>query len=139
VIRATCCVLSTIVTITIAHAETISGRAYVLDGDTVIVNSTHVRLKGVDAAELRTPLGDAAKQMMIKIVGRSDLTCELTGERSYNREVGFCRTSSGVDIGQAIVASGAALACPHYSTRYVRFERPEALAAQIRATYCVVR
>jgi endonuclease YncB( thermonuclease family) len=32
-------------------AATISGSARVIDGDTVVVAGTHVRLKGVDAAE----------------------------------------------------------------------------------------
>lgn len=33
-------------------AETISGPSRVLDGDTVVVGGIHVRLKGVDAAEM---------------------------------------------------------------------------------------
>lgn len=120
-----------------AAAGTITGPAFVTDGDTVRVGTTAVRLRGVDAGERGTARGDAATRAMIKIVNGSTLTCELTGERTWGREVGYCRTSDGVDIGRAIVESGFALACPRYSVRYLPFERPEALRAQARASYCV--
>src|SRR5262245_61201436 len=91
----------------------INGPARVIDGDTVVVAGTTVRLKGVDAAELGTPRGENAKRVMIALV-TSELTCRLTGEKTHGREVGYCFTSDGVDINQAIIASGAALACPRY-------------------------
>lgn len=119
--------------------NTITGAARVVDGDTVDVAGVRVRLKGVDAAEMNTELGRNARRVMIGIVGGSGLTCELTGEKTYRREVGYCTTDAGVDIGQAIVAAGAALACARYSTRYVAFEVASAVAAQKRAKYCIRR
>jgi endonuclease YncB( thermonuclease family) len=53
----------------VTHGQTVSGPARVIDGDTVVVAGTHVRLKGVDAAELGTPLGEEARQVMVGIVG----------------------------------------------------------------------
>jgi len=119
-------------------AATISGPARVIDGDTVVVAGTTVRLKGVDAAELGTVLGEIAKRAMIGIV-TGQLTCQLTGEKTWQREVGYCFTAAGVDINQAIIAQGAALACPRYDPRYLPFEKAEALAAQPRSNYCVRR
>jgi endonuclease YncB( thermonuclease family) len=118
-----------------ATHSVISGSARVVDGDTVVVAGTTVRLKGVDAAELGTPRGENARRMMVALV-TSELTCHLTGEKTHNREVGYCVTADGVDINQAIIAVGAALACPRYDARYLRFELPDALAAQARAPYC---
>jgi len=115
---------------------TISGPARVVDGDTVVVAGTTVRLKGVDAAELGTVRGENARRAMLALVTK-DLTCHLTGEKTWGREVGYCMTANGIDINRAIVASGAALACPHYDDRYLRFERADALAAQSRASYCM--
>ena len=46
----------------LAAALLVSGPPYI-DGDTVVVNGTHIRLKGVDAPELS-----------------SELNCRLTGE-----------------------------------------------------------
>jgi hypothetical protein len=62
------------------------------------------------------------------------LTCVLTGEHTWKREVGFCTTAAGVDINQAIIAQDAALACPRYDVRYVPFEQAAALAALPRAS-----
>ena len=73
---------------------------------------------------------------MIGIV-TSDLTCRLTGEKTYRREVGYCTTVNGTDINRAIIASGAALARPRDQDRYVPFEQAAALVAQPRSPYCV--
>src|SRR4051812_9680007 len=82
-------------------------------GDTVVVAGTVARLKGVDAAELGTPRGENARRTMLALV-TSELTCHLTGEKTHGREVGYCFTNDGVNINQAIIASGAALGCPRY-------------------------
>ena len=119
-------------------APTISGPARVIDGDTVVVGDTRVRLKGVDAAELGTARGENARRVMATLV-TGQLTCRLSGEKTYGREVGYCTTANGTDINQAIIASGAALACPRYDDRYVPYEQAAALAAQPRSSYCVKR
>ena len=119
-------------------AATISGPARVIDGDTVVVAGTTVRLKGVDAAELGTARGENARRVMATLV-TGKLTCRLTGEKTYGREVGYCTTANGTDINRAIIAQGAALACPRYDDRYVPFEQAAALAAQPRSSYCVKR
>ena len=117
---------------------TISGPARVIDGDTVVVGDTRVRLKGVDAAELGTARGENARRVMTMLV-TGELTCRLTGEKTYRREVGYCTTANGTDINRAIIAQGAALACPRYDDRYVPFEQAAALAAQPRSSYCAKR
>jgi len=121
--------------LTLITTQTIEGTAYVIDGDTVVVNSTHVRLKGVDALELNQPGGLEAKRAMTAIAG-SWLKCELTGEKTHGRDVGFCTNAKGEDIAERIISAGYALACPHYSVRYVRFEIPAQLQRQRRAPYC---
>jgi endonuclease YncB( thermonuclease family) len=117
---------------------TISGPARVIDGDTVVVAGVTVRLKGVDAAELGTVRGEDAKAVMMGIV-TGDLTCRLTGEKTWKRDVGYCFTADGMDINREIIEMGAALACPRYDTRYMPFEQEEAGAAQPRSSYCVKR
>ena len=47
------------------------GPARVIDGDTVVVAGTRVRLKGVDAAELGTARGENARRVMATLVTRS--------------------------------------------------------------------
>ncbi len=122
-----------------ASVTTITGPARVVDGDTVTVDGITVRLKGVDAAELGTDLGDAATVIMRTIVGTSNLTCRLTGEKTWRREVGYCSTDDGTDINKEIISQGAALSCPRYDARYLPFEQAEQLAVQTRSAYCIRR
>ena len=83
--------------------------------------------------------GEQARLALVEIVNGGPLVCTLTGEITWKREVGYCVTADGTDIGQAIIAQGAALSCPRYDSRYLRFEQVEALAAQARASYCIRR
>ena len=116
----------------------VTGPARVIDGDTVVVAGTTVRLKGVDAAERGTERGENARRLMMMIV-TGPLSCQLTGEKTHRREVGYCVTADGTDINQAIIAQGAALACPRYDARYMKFETEAALAEQRRSSYCIRR
>jgi endonuclease YncB( thermonuclease family) len=71
---------------------------------------------------------------------QEELHCRFTpGEQTYHREVGYCTAIDRTDINRAIIAQGAALACPRFDDRYVRFEQAVALAAQPRSSYCVKR
>ena len=46
-----------------------------------------VASRGVDAIELLTERGEEANQLMMGIV-TDDVTCRLTGEKTWKREVG---------------------------------------------------
>ena len=118
-----------------AEPHVISGPSRVLDGDTVVVGEIHVRLKGVDAPER----GEFAREIMIEIVNGSDLTCQLTGEKTHKRDVGYCTTAEGVDINRAIIEQGVALACPRFDRWYLPYEQASALEAQPRSSYCLRR
>ena len=69
-----------------------------------------------------------APRFMRKLVGNW-LKCELTGEKTRGREVGFCRNRDGEDIGKS----------PHYSERHVLFEQSKARERLQRARYCIKR
>jgi hypothetical protein len=120
----------------IAAPVSIEGAPTIVDGDTVTVQGIPVRLKGVDAPELGDRFGREATRAMQAIAG-SWLGCELTGEKTYNREVGYCRNFKGEDIAEAIIKQGFALACPRYSDRYLKFEQPDAVTRLPRASYCL--
>jgi len=116
--------------------KSVEGPAYVKDGDTVVVAGVTVRLKGVDAPEPADKYGPEATKGMHAIVG-DWLRCGLTGEKTHEREVGYCTNAADQDIGEAIVKKGLALACECFSDRYVRFEQPDAVARLVRASYCI--
>ena len=117
--------------------SSITGPAYVIDGDTIVVDRYHVRIAGVDAEELNEPNGLKAKAMMQYIIGGSNVTCELSGLRSHKRYVGTCKTQAFDDIGAKIIESGYALDCAHYSGgKYRKLEPPDARQRLIQKPYC---
>jgi micrococcal nuclease len=120
-----------------SSAGTLAGSAYVIDGDTVVVDGVTVRLKGVDAPERANPGGAEATVALRAIVGNW-LRCELTGERTRGREVGYCVNTAGQDIGEALISTGMALSCPRFDPgrRYWGLENLHTVERQIRAPYC---
>ena len=127
-----------------AAGERLTGRAHVLDGDTVAVGGITVRLKGVAAPEIAhfsdpgEPGGIEAKRFMVELVEGEVVVCDLSGERSHGRRVGIC-FRQGKDIAEALIAAGLARDCARYSGgRYAAAEQPEAVALPF-PSYCVPR
>ncbi len=99
------------------------GKAYVIDGDTIKIKGTKIRLAGIDAPELNMPWGQKSKWTMVEICKGQIITAELDGERSHDRLVGTCFLSDGRDIGAEIIKRGLALDLSHFSGgKYRQFE-----------------
>ncbi len=109
---------------------------HVRDADTIVVNGTPVRFQGVNAPELKTRAGKDAKRWMVNFLRGKEVSCDLTGERSYDRYIGVCY-AAGQDIGAAVISAGHALDCARYSGgRYRKLEQPSAKSRIKRAGYC---
>ncbi|WP_299507297.1 thermonuclease family protein [uncultured Roseobacter sp.] len=119
-------------------AETLSGSVTkVRDADTIVVRGVPVRLNGVDAPENGTRAGNEATSAMKRFVRGKTVTCELNGERTYDRWVGVCFTEQGHDIGATMIANGYALDCRRYSGgRYRSLEPAGARSRLPQARYC---
>jgi micrococcal nuclease len=117
--------------------RTIEGRVTVVrDVDTIIVAGTPVRLNGLDGPETPTRIGREARAFMVRLVRGETVTCQLNGERTYDRLVGICYLG-GQDIAAIAVANGHALDCRRYSGgRYRNLETPAARSRIRRAGYC---
>ncbi|WP_412507587.1 thermonuclease family protein [Roseovarius sp. SYSU LYC5161] len=115
----------------------IEGRVTVVrDVDTIVVAGTPVRLNGVDGPETSTRAGRNARAFMTRLVRGEILTCDLNGERTYDRWVGVCYLGEQ-DIGAIAIANGHALDCRRYSGgRYRELETPAARSRIRRAGYC---
>lgn len=120
----------------VARAAEVSGRARVIDGDSLRVGDTEIRLFGIDAFEgrqtcerggARWACGEAAADRLRALVGSREISCAKKDTDSYGRTVAVCR-NGGVDVGAEMVRSGLALAYRHYSNDYV-VEENEARAA----------
>ncbi len=129
--------VSSLLAVTSALADRIiEGRVTVVrDVDTIVVASTPVRLNGVDGPETSTRIGRNARAFMSRLVRGETVTCQLSGERTYDRWVGICYLGEQ-DIGAIAIANGHALDCRRYSGgRYRELETPAARSRIGRAGY----
>ncbi len=117
-------------------AAPITGPARVIDGDSLEIGSTSIRLFGVDAFEGRQTCtrngdrwrcGEAAAKKLAELVDAGPLVCEYRDTDSYGRTVARC-TSGSVDLAAELARSGLALAYRQYSPDYID-EEAEAEAA----------
>ena len=106
----------------------LTGPAWVIDGDSLTVGTTEVRLHGVDAPEgaqncftdtgERWPCGELASRALVGLVQGRDVACDERDVDSYGRIVAVCRRGS-TDVNSWMVANGWALAYRRYSDAYV--------------------
>ncbi|MFA5956763.1 thermonuclease family protein [Hyphomicrobium sp.] len=109
----------------------ITGIGRVVDGDTLDVGPTRVRLEGIDAPEIaqtcQTARGEtwncgvAAATMLRKLAEHQDLSCDRKGTDRYRRVLATC-FADGIDIDEAMVKAGLAWAFVRYSVTYVGVE-----------------
>jgi endonuclease YncB( thermonuclease family) len=145
-----------------AHAEIITGKARIVDGDTIEVAGTRIRLEGIDAPErgqdckdrLGQPYdcGATAVRTLVDLTKGQEVTCEPVGQDRYRRTLAICRLPSGLDLNAEMVRQGRSVAFRRYSERYVAeedeaqragaglwagtFEHPGCWRAQLRGNKC---
>ncbi|MGY3531457.1 thermonuclease family protein [Bradyrhizobium sp. USDA 4452] len=109
-----------------ARADELIGQASVIDGDTLEIHGTRVRLWGIDAPEsaqlcrgddsLQYRCGAKAANDLDAFIARRPVNCAPVSRDRYGRTVATC-TVGGVDLGEWLVRSGLALDWPQYSKR----------------------
>jgi endonuclease YncB( thermonuclease family) len=114
-----------------AEGKELRGQVAVVDGDSLRMRGTEIRLYGVDAVEgdqscrresgERWACGRHAAQALREFIARQAVTCVDRGKDSYGRTLGTCSTESG-EINDWLVRQGWAVAYTRYSRRYVPAE-----------------
>jgi endonuclease YncB( thermonuclease family) len=114
----------TLGSIPVALADDLTGQASVIDGDTLEIHGTRVRLWGVDAPEssqlcrgedsLQYQCGAKAANALDAFLARRPVICSPITQDRYRRTVASCSVE-GVDLGQWLVRNGLALDWPQYS------------------------
>jgi endonuclease YncB( thermonuclease family) len=107
-----------------AQARTVTGRAHVNDGDSLVVQGVRIRLFGVDAFEYdqtcgRFACGQKARLTLTELVRGQDITCTRHDTDRYGRMVSVCKLTDGRDIGAEMVRRGLAVAYRRFSADYV--------------------
>ncbi len=107
-----------------------SGSARIIDGDTLEVGGTRVRLYGIDAPESAQlclfegrfwPCGRDAARALDGRIGLQPVACEERDRDRYGRSVAVCRVA-GEDVNAWMVGEGWAFAYRTYSMGYVADE-----------------
>lgn len=113
-----------------AHAQSISGPAEAIDGDTLSLTGMHIRLFGIDAPEAKQTCdragtkwscGTEAKTKLVELVDGKQVDCIGQDRDQYGRLVAKCRVGN-IDLGEAMVLAGLATAFTKYSDDYVEAE-----------------
>ncbi len=123
-----------------AHAD-VTGRACVIDGDTVMiggkrrhaqcVDGVTVRLYGIASPDLDQicktaagqpwPCGRAAASALLRTLNKSSVTCEGDAKDKSGRVLATCYVG-GDDVNALMVRNGAALAHRGHTDRYLPLE-----------------
>jgi len=111
-----------------AHAQDLAGRASVIDGDTLEIHGTRIRLSGVDAPESHQTCTDTQGQPWLcgqkaalalsDLIGEKTVHCVPESKDRYGRTIAACEVA-GQDLGQWLVSHGWAVAYRRYSVRYI--------------------
>jgi endonuclease YncB( thermonuclease family) len=116
---------------TAVGTDVLTGTAHVIDGDTIAIGDTRIRLEGIDAPESGQTCkrkwfgswacGAAATEALQAMLAGKAVTCEPRGLDKYSRTLAVCFVE-GRDINAAMVRQGFAWAFVKYSTSYVKEE-----------------
>ncbi len=112
-----------------AGADEVAGVARVIDGDTLAIGATRVRLFGIDAPESHQQCGatgalwDCGKIAATRLTALAGGGVRCSGDEHdrYGRLIATCR-AEGIDLGGRMVEEGLAWAFVRYSDTYVSDE-----------------
>jgi endonuclease YncB( thermonuclease family) len=108
----------------------VTGRATVIDGDTIAIRGQRIRLDAIDAPESaqlceadgqRWRCGQQAALALADQIGTRNVTCRDRGTDRYGRTLAIC-TLGDLDLNGWMVLEGWALAYRRYSLAYVGLE-----------------
>ena len=140
--RAFFVVLALLTALPAVASETLTGRASVIDGDTIEVQGRRIRIHGIDAPESAQqcraedgtpyPCGRIAAHAFDGILANARPTrCEVRDRDVYGRLVATCFRADGKDAAALMVRGGHALDWPRYSGGAYAADQKQAEAARL--------
>ncbi|KIN71654.1 thermonuclease family protein [Sulfitobacter guttiformis] len=99
----------------IQKPRTIEGAPYVIDGDTIVIKKTQIRLFGIDAPEINHPHGKNAKWAMVALCKGQTIRAQVSDQDAHGRTVARCYLPDGRDLSAEMVKQGMAIDWPKFS------------------------
>lgn len=122
---------------TAMNSPVLTGAARVMDGDSIVLGETRIRLEGIDAPETTQTCGlgtsgqwrcgEGAIKQLIKLIDKQPVVCADLGLDKYRRTLGRC-FAGNTNLNAEMVRTGYAWAFVRYSQTYV-VQEAEAKAA----------
>ncbi len=106
----------------------VQGTPKIIDGDTIKIGETTIRIYGIDAPEFGQECvdrygksyrcGQHAKAALTNLIKHRKLKCDVRAEDDYFRKISVCY-ADGKDIGEWMIENGQAWAFVKYSSDYI--------------------
>jgi endonuclease YncB( thermonuclease family) len=123
--------LSTLI-VSSVNADDLVGNPRIVDGDTIWIGGTKIRLHGIDAPEMKQEChredgtgyrcGEASTDALRVLVGVGSIRCEGDTYDRYKRLIATCYSGT-VNLNAELVRQGWALAYRRYSEDYIAAEK----------------
>lgn len=111
--------------IRVVEVRELRGRAWVIDGDTIDIAGTRIRLSGIDAPEIDHPYGKNAKWALVNLCKDQEVRAVFDGDLSHDRTVATCFLPDGSDLSAEMVKAGMAIDWKKFSGgKYSALEVP---------------
>lgn len=112
------------------NAQVVSGKAVAIDGDSLDIGGTRVRLFGIDAPEFDQTCkkdgspwtcGQSAKEQLAALIDGQAIECQGQGVDQHARVLAVC-WAGREELNQAMVEQGWAIAYRQFSDAYIAAE-----------------
>ena len=120
------CLVLTLLVASPAFAN-VTGNARIVDGDTIHIGKTKIRLHGIDAPESKQtctadgkvwPCGQEATQALVEAISDQSVTCKGDKRDRYKRLLAVCYVGN-INLNAMMVSNGWDLAYRKYSADVV--------------------
>jgi micrococcal nuclease len=117
--------------IKIVEVQELRGAAWVIDGDTIDIGGTRIRLSGIDAPEMDHPYGKNAKWTLVNLCKGQEVRAVFDGDLSHDRTVATCYLQDGRDLSAEMVKAGMAIDWKKFSGGKYRGLEPDGIRKKL--------
>jgi endonuclease YncB( thermonuclease family) len=110
--------------------DVLKGPARIVDGDTIWIRNTKIRLHGIDAPEDKqycsgVLVGNLATEFLVNVTKEKEVECHFSSTDRYKRKLGTCfiyENQTKINLNKLLVKEGYAIAYRYFSKLYIEDE-----------------